>query len=310
VAISRAQLWTHADNVRAQRLYERRAFRRSGREKADDLDGTIVALRARALAAGDPGARGRAVNRRATTASPRLPRDGTTVVARLRTVKYSCSVGSPASATVCTAGLPPPSATGALAVVVEGVEHAVGPGHALGLGRDGHEQGQPRRGRGPDRGPTRCFTPTDAFAFGSKQRSCDGLVARPRRTLMNWKSPHALVRRVARVRIPARLDARDRQDGRRDADSAGASPTARRRRRGSPTLDARPARRPIEATPPGRAASSRSTCPIDTKSCSSLSDTDAGKRASPGVPFACVRRGREKHTTMTDARRRMGMPRS
>jgi len=38
----RAQLWTHADNVRAERLYERRAFRRSGREKADDLDGTIV----------------------------------------------------------------------------------------------------------------------------------------------------------------------------------------------------------------------------------------------------------------------------
>jgi GNAT superfamily N-acetyltransferase len=38
----RAQLWTHADNVGAQRLYERRGFRRSGREKADDLDGTIV----------------------------------------------------------------------------------------------------------------------------------------------------------------------------------------------------------------------------------------------------------------------------
>ncbi len=32
-----AQLWTHADNSRAQRLYERRGFRRSGREKDDDL---------------------------------------------------------------------------------------------------------------------------------------------------------------------------------------------------------------------------------------------------------------------------------
>jgi ribosomal protein S18 acetylase RimI-like enzyme len=31
-----AQLWTHADNVRAQRLYTRRGFRPSGRRKLDD----------------------------------------------------------------------------------------------------------------------------------------------------------------------------------------------------------------------------------------------------------------------------------
>ncbi len=40
----RAQLWTHADNVRAQRLYENRGFRRTGREKQDDLGETIVHL--------------------------------------------------------------------------------------------------------------------------------------------------------------------------------------------------------------------------------------------------------------------------
>jgi ribosomal protein S18 acetylase RimI-like enzyme len=38
----RAQLWTHADNVRAQRLYERRGFAPSGRRKADDLGEEIV----------------------------------------------------------------------------------------------------------------------------------------------------------------------------------------------------------------------------------------------------------------------------
>lgn len=38
----RAQLWTHADNTRAQRLYENRGFRRTGREKQDDLGETIV----------------------------------------------------------------------------------------------------------------------------------------------------------------------------------------------------------------------------------------------------------------------------
>ena len=38
----RAQLWTHADNTRAQRLYENRGFRRTGREKHDDLGETIV----------------------------------------------------------------------------------------------------------------------------------------------------------------------------------------------------------------------------------------------------------------------------
>jgi GNAT superfamily N-acetyltransferase len=40
----RAQLWTHADNPRAQRLYEGRGFRRTGREKQDDLGETIVYL--------------------------------------------------------------------------------------------------------------------------------------------------------------------------------------------------------------------------------------------------------------------------
>ena len=38
----RAQLWTHADNARAQRLYERQGFRRTGREKGDDLGEWIV----------------------------------------------------------------------------------------------------------------------------------------------------------------------------------------------------------------------------------------------------------------------------
>jgi len=33
----RAQLWTHDDNVRAQRLYEHRGFAPSGRRKLDDL---------------------------------------------------------------------------------------------------------------------------------------------------------------------------------------------------------------------------------------------------------------------------------
>ena len=33
----RAQLWTHADNDRAHRLYTRHGFRRTGREKPDDL---------------------------------------------------------------------------------------------------------------------------------------------------------------------------------------------------------------------------------------------------------------------------------
>ena len=38
----RAQLWAHADNARAHRLYERRGFRRTGREKEDELGETIV----------------------------------------------------------------------------------------------------------------------------------------------------------------------------------------------------------------------------------------------------------------------------
>jgi ribosomal protein S18 acetylase RimI-like enzyme len=38
----RAQLWTHADNARAQRLDERQGFRRTGREKDDDLGEWIV----------------------------------------------------------------------------------------------------------------------------------------------------------------------------------------------------------------------------------------------------------------------------
>lgn len=36
------QLWTHADNERAQRLYERLGFVRSGREKVDDFEERIV----------------------------------------------------------------------------------------------------------------------------------------------------------------------------------------------------------------------------------------------------------------------------
>lgn len=38
---ARAQLWTHATNARAQRLYERRGFARSGREKMDDAEERI-----------------------------------------------------------------------------------------------------------------------------------------------------------------------------------------------------------------------------------------------------------------------------
>lgn len=37
-----AQLWTHADNTRALRLYEARGFHRTGREGQDDLEETIV----------------------------------------------------------------------------------------------------------------------------------------------------------------------------------------------------------------------------------------------------------------------------
>ena len=40
----RAQLWTHAGNTRAHRLYERRGFGRTGREGQDDLGETIVHL--------------------------------------------------------------------------------------------------------------------------------------------------------------------------------------------------------------------------------------------------------------------------
>ena len=38
----RFQLWTHADNQRAQRLYEGLGFRRSGREKDDDFAERII----------------------------------------------------------------------------------------------------------------------------------------------------------------------------------------------------------------------------------------------------------------------------
>jgi ribosomal protein S18 acetylase RimI-like enzyme len=38
----RAQLWTHADNERAKRLYEGHAFRLSGRQKPDDSGDLIV----------------------------------------------------------------------------------------------------------------------------------------------------------------------------------------------------------------------------------------------------------------------------
>ena len=36
------KLWTHADNARAQRLYEGRGFRRTGREVLDDSGDLIV----------------------------------------------------------------------------------------------------------------------------------------------------------------------------------------------------------------------------------------------------------------------------
>jgi ribosomal protein S18 acetylase RimI-like enzyme len=38
----RTRLWTHEDNPRAQQLYEGRGFRRSGREKENDLGDHIV----------------------------------------------------------------------------------------------------------------------------------------------------------------------------------------------------------------------------------------------------------------------------
>jgi GNAT superfamily N-acetyltransferase len=38
----RAQLWTHASNERAQRLYESRGFRRTGREQDHELGDRIV----------------------------------------------------------------------------------------------------------------------------------------------------------------------------------------------------------------------------------------------------------------------------
>lgn len=38
----KAQLWTHADSLRARRLYERRGFTRTGREGKDDLGDAIV----------------------------------------------------------------------------------------------------------------------------------------------------------------------------------------------------------------------------------------------------------------------------
>ena len=46
----RAQLWTHADNLRAQRLYDRHGFRRAGREKDNDL-GERIFLYERSLPA-------------------------------------------------------------------------------------------------------------------------------------------------------------------------------------------------------------------------------------------------------------------
>jgi GNAT superfamily N-acetyltransferase len=42
LGFERTQLWTHARNERARRLYERRGFEWSGREKEDDLDERIV----------------------------------------------------------------------------------------------------------------------------------------------------------------------------------------------------------------------------------------------------------------------------
>ena len=45
----RAQLWTHADNARARRLYEGRGFVRSGREKPDDDAGDTIRHYERAI---------------------------------------------------------------------------------------------------------------------------------------------------------------------------------------------------------------------------------------------------------------------
>ena len=50
-----AQLWAHADNGRAQGLYERRGFARSGREKNDDAGETIVHYEVRLRAARETG---------------------------------------------------------------------------------------------------------------------------------------------------------------------------------------------------------------------------------------------------------------
>jgi ribosomal protein S18 acetylase RimI-like enzyme len=45
----RAQLWTYAENARAQRLYERQGFRRSGREAKEDFGGEWIAHYERVL---------------------------------------------------------------------------------------------------------------------------------------------------------------------------------------------------------------------------------------------------------------------
>lgn len=39
---AKAQLWTHADNERGQRLYDRKAFTLSGRDKLDDFGDRII----------------------------------------------------------------------------------------------------------------------------------------------------------------------------------------------------------------------------------------------------------------------------
>jgi GNAT superfamily N-acetyltransferase len=46
----RVQLWTHAGNQRARRLYEQRGFERTGREKGDDR-GELFIHYARRIAA-------------------------------------------------------------------------------------------------------------------------------------------------------------------------------------------------------------------------------------------------------------------
>lgn len=58
---ARAQLWTHADNMRAQRLYASRGFRATGLEQDDDVGARIVQFHRDCISGRlDPDARGQA----------------------------------------------------------------------------------------------------------------------------------------------------------------------------------------------------------------------------------------------------------